>query len=135
MEHLRWLSGTLGQRADVEQVGAEAVATAHSWLQQQEQYKCIATAVVIVVSMIIVLYACFLASTAHGPTPGFEHLAARPAGDGKAAGAWSTAGGEAASAIEDGVRWLGERELRSLGAICDTLLPGFVGGKKAIVEE
>lgn len=129
---LRWLPGTLGHSAQVQQAGAQVVATAHSWLQQ-EQHKYAATVVAIVVPVIIFLYSCFLANTAQGPTPGFKHLAARPAGDGKAT--WSTEGGNAASATGDGVRWLGERELRCLEAICDTLLPGFVGGKKAIVEE
>lgn len=96
-----------------------------------------------------VLYVAFLRHSSRGPTRGFNRLRSKAAGSGIEGRKWTTAAkaaeraaeGADVSAGEGGVEvtWLGERELRVLEALGDTLLPGFeidtTEGADATVEQ
>lgn len=59
-----------------------------------------------------------------GPSPGFTSLQVRRPGEGKAGRNWSLRSEQPRNGVE-GLTWLGDRELRVLEALSDTLLPGF----------
>lgn len=129
----RWLPDINAQQGS-----SSTAAAMWAWLLQfqQYQYATATTILVVLIPITVCLYLSFLRDTRQGPTPSFEGFSrsTRPAGAGQASGAWTIveSGGEV---VEGGVSWLGERELRSLEAICDTLLPGFSSNLDETVRE
>lgn len=79
-----------------------------------------------------------LRSWSRVPSPGFNSLQVRPPGEGKAGKNWSLRNEQLRNGVE-GLTWLGDRELRVLEALCDTLLPGFevatAESDRMVVEE
>lgn len=108
-----------------------------------------ATLVAGLASAAAVLYVAFLRHSSRGPTKGFNRLRSKAAGSGVQGRKWTTAAkatergakGVDIGAWDGGVQvtWLGERELRVLEALGDTLLPGFevetTEGADATVEQ
>lgn len=85
-----------------------------------------------VASATAVLYLAFLRHSSRGPTKSFNRLRSKAAGSGIEGGKWTTANAAEGTGVrvgegEEGVEvtWLGERELKVLEALGDTLLPGF----------
>lgn len=117
----QWLSEVTG--TGISFIYSASAASQSKCLQQTTPPRSVAMLLVVVPTMLLA-YIAFLKLTSRGPTAGFERLRTKPPGAGKLGGAWTifepgTAGGG------DGVSWLGENELKTLEAICDTLLPGF----------
>lgn len=98
---------------------------------EESEGKALLATLVVVVGFPVALgfYVLFLRYTAEGPTPGFNRLVPKPVGAGKAGGKLCTrersVDGSESSRESKAVTWLGFDEVRTLEAICDTLLPGF----------
>lgn len=98
---------------------------------EESEGRALLAALVVVVGFPTALgfYVLFLRFTAEGPTPGFNRLVPKPVGAGKAGGKLCThersVDGNESSRESKAVSWLGFDEVRTLEAICDTLLPGF----------
>lgn len=79
-----------------------------------------------------------LRSWSRVPSPGINSLQVRPPGEGKAGKSWSLRNEQPRNGVE-GLTWLGDRELRVLEALCDTILPGFevatAENARVVVEE
>lgn len=71
-----------------------------------------------------------MSGLANSPAPGFNNLASKPVGAGKAGKRWHISNPDGPHGGGNPgkyplINWLGHRELESLEALCDTLLPGF----------
>lgn len=126
----RWLPDAIAQGS------ASAAAAMQAWLLQYyhlQRYVTSTTVLAVLIPVIVCLYLAFLKHTRQGPS--FTScLAVKPAGSGQAGGAWTVVE-RGRGEVEGGVSWLGERELRSLEAMCDTLLPGFSASLEETVRE